>query len=72
MPTKISGFSIVPSHPDLAAAELQLLNALGRERALARKLTPAALAALDIEYLLIDSPPSLMSSRSIFSSRRTT
>lgn len=58
-PTTIAGFSVVPSHPDLAAAELQLLNALERERALARKLTPAALAALDAEYLLIDSPPSL-------------
>ncbi len=57
--TTIENFSVVPSHPDLAAAELQLLNALERERALARKLTPAALAALDIEYLLIDSPPSL-------------
>lgn len=57
--TTIPNFSIVPSHPDLAAAELQLLNALERERALARKLTPEALAALDIEYLLIDSPPSL-------------
>ncbi len=57
--TTIAGLSVVPSHPDLAAAELQLLNALERERALARKLTPKALAALDIEYLLIDSPPSL-------------
>jgi chromosome partitioning protein len=59
MPTTIDGLSVVPSHPDLAAAELQLLNALERERALARKLTPEALAALDVEYLLIDSPPSL-------------
>ncbi len=57
--TTIKDFSVVPSHPDLAAAELQLLNTLERERALARKLTPAALAELDIEYLLIDSPPSL-------------
>jgi chromosome partitioning protein len=59
MQTTIAGLTVVPSHPDLAAAELQLLNALERERALARKLTPKALAALDIEYLLIDSPPSL-------------
>jgi chromosome partitioning protein len=59
MPTTIANLAVVPSHPDLAAAELQLLNALERERALARKLTPKALAALDIEYLLIDSPPSL-------------
>jgi chromosome partitioning protein len=57
--TTIPDLMLVPSHPDLAAAELQLLNALERERALARKLTPEALAALDIEYLLIDSPPSL-------------
>jgi chromosome partitioning protein len=57
--TTIENFSVVPSHPDLAAAELQLLNALERERALARKLKPDVLAALDYEYLLIDSPPSL-------------
>ena len=57
--TTIPGLLLVPSHPDLAAAELQLLNTLERERALARKLTPEALATLDIEYLLIDSPPSL-------------
>ena len=59
IPTSIKNLSVVPSHPDLAAAELQLLNALERERALARKLTPEALAKTDIEYLLIDSPPSL-------------
>jgi len=57
--TTIENFSVVPSHPDLAAAELQLLNTLERERALAHKLKPAALTALEYEFVLIDSPPSL-------------
>jgi chromosome partitioning protein len=34
VPTSIPGVSLVPSHPDLAAAELELLNVLERERQL--------------------------------------
>jgi chromosome partitioning protein len=57
VPTTIAGVRLVPSHPDLAAAELELLNVLERERQLAYRLQGADLAGYD--YLLIDSPPAL-------------
>ncbi len=57
--SSIKRLTIIPSHPDLAAAELELLNALERERSLARKLTPETLGVPEIDYLLIDCPPSL-------------
>ena len=50
------GFA-VPSHPDLAAAELELLNVLERERQLEQRLDRCDLSAWD--YVLIDSPPAL-------------
>jgi len=56
-PTTIPGVRLVPSHPDLAAAELELLNVLERERQLAYRLTAADLSRFD--YVLIDSPPAL-------------
>jgi len=56
-PTTIPGVSLVPSHPDLAAAELELLNVLERERQLDYRLQAADLSPYD--YLLIDSPPAL-------------
>lgn len=56
-PTTIAGVEIVPSHPDLAAAELELLNVLERERQLDHRLKSADLSAYD--YVLIDSPPAL-------------
>lgn len=55
--TRIAGFDLVPSHPDLAAVELELLNALERERRLAHAL--AAAEPLPYDYVLIDSPPAL-------------
>lgn len=56
-PTTIPGVEIVPSHPDLAAAELELLNVLERERQLDHSLRNTVLEAYD--YVLIDSPPAL-------------
>src|SRR3954451_17300714 len=56
-PTSIPGVSLIPSHPDLAAAELELLNVLERERQLAYRFAVADLAAFD--FVLIDSPPAL-------------
>src|SRR3712207_4318891 len=38
LPTRIDGVDILPSHPDLAAAELELLNVLERERQLDNRL----------------------------------
>jgi chromosome partitioning protein len=49
--------ALIPSHPDLAAAELELLNVLERERQLSYRLEAADLSAYD--YVLIDSPPAL-------------
>ena len=64
VPTTIPGVALVPAHPDLAAAELELLNVLERERQLDHRLRGGAggriaadLAAYD--YVLIDSPPAL-------------
>jgi chromosome partitioning protein len=48
--------SVVPSHLDLAAAELELAGEVGRELILRDKL---AQEELDCDYLLIDCPPSL-------------
>ncbi len=56
-PTAIPGVTLVPSHPDLAAAELELLNVLERERQLDYRLRSADLSPYD--YVLIDSPPAL-------------
>jgi chromosome partitioning protein len=57
LPTTIAGVDIVPSHPDLAAAELELLNVLERERQLDHRIQGADLSGYD--YVLIDSPPAL-------------
>jgi chromosome partitioning protein len=56
-PTTIRGVELIPSHPDLAAAELELLNVLERERQLDYRLQAADLSSYD--YVLIDSPPAL-------------
>jgi chromosome partitioning protein len=56
-PTTIAGVSLLPAHPDLAAAELELLNVLERERQLSYRLKQADLSPYD--YVLIDSPPAL-------------
>lgn len=57
LPTTMAGVSILPSHPDLAAAELELLNVLERERQLDNRLRAADLDTWD--YVLIDAPPAL-------------
>jgi chromosome partitioning protein len=57
LPTHISNVQLVPSHPDLAAAELELLSVLERERQLQRKL-PGDLPQ-PVDFILIDSPPAL-------------
>lgn len=48
--------SILPASPDLAGAEIELVNEVGRETLLKKKLLPLA----DLyDYILIDCPPSL-------------
>lgn len=53
--TKWEGLDIVPSHVDLAGAEVELMDQAGRENRLKR------LAPLESEYdfILVDTPPSL-------------
>ncbi|WP_046301901.1 AAA family ATPase, partial [Mycobacterium sp. UM_Kg27] len=54
--TSVENLDLVPSNIDLSAAEIQLVNEVGREHSLARALTPV----LDrYDYLLIDCQPSL-------------
>ena len=47
---------VLPATPDLAGAEVELVNKEGRERAMARALAPLRDR---YEYILIDCPPSL-------------
>ena len=54
--TRVKGMDLVPSNIDLSAAEIQLVNEVGREQSLARALHPV----LDrYDYVLIDCQPSL-------------
>ncbi|HYQ35613.1 MAG TPA: ParA family protein [Mycobacterium sp.] len=54
--TRVKHMDLVPSNIDLSAAEIQLVNEVGREQTLARALHPV----LDrYDYVLIDCQPSL-------------
>ncbi len=53
---KEDGFDIVPSNRDLMAAEIQLLELEDRELVLKKTLEDAA---MDYEFIIIDSPPSM-------------
>ncbi|MEZ0385288.1 ParA family protein [Mycobacterium sp. pW045] len=56
MQTRVENLDLVPSNIDLSAAEIQLVNEVGREHSLARALRPV----LDrYDYLLVDCQPSL-------------
>ena len=51
-----SGFDIIPANGDLTAAEVELMNEIGREHRLRLAL---AAARETYDYILIDCPPSL-------------
>ncbi len=54
--TRVKNLDLAPSNIDLSAAEIQLVNEVGREQTLARALHPV----LDrYDYVLIDCQPSL-------------
>jgi chromosome partitioning protein len=54
--TRVKHMDLVPSNIDLSAAEIQLVNEVGREQTLARALYPV----IDrYDYILIDCQPSL-------------
>lgn len=54
--TEIPNFSLVPSSPDLAGAEIELVDLPNREFALKNALGKHA---VNYDYVLIDCPPSL-------------
>lgn len=54
--TSVDGLDLVPANIDLSAAEIQLVNEVGREQALARALRPIM---RDYDFVVIDCQPSL-------------
>lgn len=54
--TGIKNLDLVPANIDLSAAEIQLVNEVGREQALHRALRPVL---KDYDYVLLDCQPSL-------------
>ncbi|MFW0790857.1 ParA family protein [Gordonia sp. CPCC 205333] len=56
MRTRIDGLDLLPSNIDLSAAEIQLVNEVGREQTLARALHPIVDR---YDFILIDCQPSL-------------
>jgi chromosome partitioning protein len=55
-PTGVSGLTLIPSHIDLAGAEIELAGATEREGLLRRAL---ASTPPNVEIVLVDCPPSL-------------
>lgn len=54
--TSVSNLDLVPANIDLSAAEIQLVNEVGREHTLARALRPVQ---RDYDFIIIDCQPSL-------------
>ena len=54
--TSVPGLDLVPANIDLSAAEIQLVNEVGREQALARALRPIM---GEYDFIIIDCQPSL-------------
>ncbi len=55
-PAPACGFHVLPANQDLTAAEVELINEIGREFRLKEALSPVL---ADYDYILIDCPPSL-------------
>ncbi|KAA5606329.1 ParA family protein [Roseospira marina] len=56
--TEVPGLTLVPAGPDLAGAEVELVDSERREHRLADALAPGVGDA-DVDYILIDCPPAL-------------
>jgi len=56
LPIEEGGYSLIPANPDLTAAEVRLLQEIGRETKLRQALEPVS----DMfDYIFIDCPPSI-------------
>ena len=55
LPTSVAGLDLLPSTPDMAGAEVELVPALAREY----RLRTALESASDYDTILVDCPPSL-------------
>jgi chromosome partitioning protein len=56
VPTKLSGLFLVPSHTDLVAVDVELMDAPMRERVVSRIIS---VMKSFFDYIIIDCPPSL-------------
>ena len=56
LPSGVENLDLVPANIDLSAAEIQLVNEVGREQALTRALRPVM---KDYDFIIIDCQPSL-------------
>ncbi|MDO4928571.1 MAG: ParA family protein [Corynebacterium sp.] len=54
--TNVAGLDVVPANIDLSAAEIQLVNEVGREQTLARAIRPVI---RDYDFIILDCQPSL-------------
>jgi len=56
VPTRWKGLDLIPSHVDLAGAEVELVNEVGRENRLKEALESIS---GEYDFILLDTPPSL-------------
>ena len=57
--TEVANLSIIAAEPDLAGAEIELVNREAREYCLREALRPGGVASMQHDFVLIDCPPSL-------------